>query len=243
MATYVMSDVHGLKNRYDCMMETIALTGDDHLYVIGDVIDRGEEGIAILLDLMKRDNVTVMLGNHEWMMLQYYMAKREHMYSQEDTDMITARWYQNHSAATIRDFEALDEATQSRMIHYLKRMPLIIADLEVNGTLYYLVHGYPLSEFTKGVIYPNDIIRAGKYVEEAVWNRIEEPVAFFDDRVVIYGHTPTLFLQETQPYGIWTAGKPLAESTLIDIDCGCAANNEASRLACLRLDDRRIFYF
>ena len=50
MSTYVMSDVHGLKDRYDAMLEALALQNEDTLFVLGDVIDRGRDGIAILLD-------------------------------------------------------------------------------------------------------------------------------------------------------------------------------------------------
>ena len=37
---YVMSDIHGNKRRFDSIMEQINLRPEDHLYVIGDVIDR-----------------------------------------------------------------------------------------------------------------------------------------------------------------------------------------------------------
>ena len=74
MSTYVMSDVHGLKDRYDAMLEALALQNEDTLFVLGDVIDRGRDGIAILLDIMNRDNVYMLLGNHEYMMKQYYEA-------------------------------------------------------------------------------------------------------------------------------------------------------------------------
>ena len=57
LSTYVMSDVHGLKDRYDAMLEALALQNEDTLFVLGDVIDRGRDGIAILLDIMNRDNV------------------------------------------------------------------------------------------------------------------------------------------------------------------------------------------
>ena len=46
-----MSDVHGLKDRYDAMLEALALQNEDTLFVLGDVIDRGRDGIAILLDM------------------------------------------------------------------------------------------------------------------------------------------------------------------------------------------------
>ena len=74
MSTYVMSDVHGLKCRYDAMLEALALKEEDTLYILGDVIDRGPDGIAILRDVMTREHVVMLLGNHEYMMKQYYEA-------------------------------------------------------------------------------------------------------------------------------------------------------------------------
>lgn len=57
------------------------LKDNDTLYIIGDVIDRGSSGIAILRDIMKRTNVELLLGNHEWMLLQSlllsYLASRK----------------------------------------------------------------------------------------------------------------------------------------------------------------------
>lgn len=57
MSTYVMSDVHGLKDRYDAMLKALALKEEDTLYILGDVIDRGPDGIAILRDEIGRAHV------------------------------------------------------------------------------------------------------------------------------------------------------------------------------------------
>ena len=67
---YVMSDIHGCLNRYRNVLRQIRLRKDDHLYILGDVIDRGPEGLRILKDTMERGNVTLLLGNHEHMMLE-----------------------------------------------------------------------------------------------------------------------------------------------------------------------------
>lgn len=67
---YVMSDIHGHMRRYKDIMRQIHLKKDDHLYVLGDVIDRWSHGLPILMDLIRRPNVTVLLGNHEHMMVE-----------------------------------------------------------------------------------------------------------------------------------------------------------------------------
>lgn len=64
---YCMSDIHGDYEKYRRMLETIPLREEDTLYILGDVVDRGPEPIAVLLDMMKRPNIRSILGNHEYM--------------------------------------------------------------------------------------------------------------------------------------------------------------------------------
>ena len=66
---YIMSDIHGGWNEYRDILEQIQFSDNDHLYMLGDAIDRGPDGIEVLLDIMARKNVTMLLGNHEKMML------------------------------------------------------------------------------------------------------------------------------------------------------------------------------
>ncbi|MBQ8338845.1 MAG: metallophosphoesterase [Clostridia bacterium] len=51
---YVMSDLHGCYEKYCRMLQKIQFSDSDELLVLGDVIDRGEGGIAILRDMMER---------------------------------------------------------------------------------------------------------------------------------------------------------------------------------------------
>ena len=66
---YVISDIHGNMRRFRSIMKQINLQPEDTLYVLGDVIDRFPYGIEILQELMAMPNVKMLLGNHEYMML------------------------------------------------------------------------------------------------------------------------------------------------------------------------------
>ena len=55
--TYVMSDLHGAYERYKRMLRLIEFSGNDTLFVLGDIVDRGENPAGILLDMMSRKNV------------------------------------------------------------------------------------------------------------------------------------------------------------------------------------------
>ena len=56
MSTYVMSDIHGQFFSYRKMLKEIEFSDDDFLYVLGDCIDRGPDGISIIQDIMNRKN-------------------------------------------------------------------------------------------------------------------------------------------------------------------------------------------
>ena len=66
---YVMGDIHGNLRRFESVMNQIQLAPEDTLYVLGDVIDRHPHGLLILRRFMKMGNVKMILGNHEYMML------------------------------------------------------------------------------------------------------------------------------------------------------------------------------
>ena len=65
---YVLSDIHGDMDAFDSILSQIQLGEDDHLYIIGDVIDRGPHSIELLQRIRKMRNTTMLLGNHEYMM-------------------------------------------------------------------------------------------------------------------------------------------------------------------------------
>ena len=48
MATYVVSDVHGYYNLFMNVLSQVGFSDRDYLWLIGDAIDRGPDGIKII---------------------------------------------------------------------------------------------------------------------------------------------------------------------------------------------------
>ena len=72
---YVISDIHGCYEEYMELLEKIKLSeANDHLYILGDALDRGPEPMKVLLDIMKRKNVTYITGNHDYLFC-YFIHK------------------------------------------------------------------------------------------------------------------------------------------------------------------------
>lgn len=232
---YVLSDIHGNQRRFASILQQIHLQPEDTLYVLGDVIDRHPGGIRILRRLMDMPNAKLLLGNHEYMMLRALGHPKD---SYTDDGTARAHWYRNGGKVTMDHFKRLRKTLRSEIIEYLLSLPLSY-DLTLNGVTYKLVHAAPADCFDRE---PQD----PKYqnpIHYAVWKRwsISEPAP--GDYTLIFGHTPTRYYRDIAPMEVWFDEKR------IGIDCGCGYPEDPEeelsrygRLACLRLEDGKVFY-
>ena len=212
---YCMADLHGERDFFLEMLKQIQFSPEDHLYILGDVIDRGTGSVDLLEQIMAAPNMTMLLGNHEQMCLSTLGPHNE--FGARDL------WRQNGGGTTYR--ELLYHCTpqrRNRMLRFLSGLPDYL-ELSVGDRHFYLVHGFP-----------------GDDHDTRIWGRVEpDSISPWPDTVCIVGHTPTMFLtgRLEEDFSIWHG------NGIIDIDCGCG-NLKAPqrRLACLRLDDMSEFY-
>lgn len=215
---YVLGDIHGMQESFDAILKQIDLQPEDTLFVIGDVIDRGAYGIPLLRRIMKMPNAKMLLGNHEYMMLQAI----EHP-SKETIGV----WYHNGGSFTHENFKHLRKEYKYEILDFLHSLPLNLS-VTVEGRDYLLVHGVPEDWYQPGSWYDNP-------AEYAVWERLKKGDWTESERTLIFGHTPTIYYQRSKPLSVWYSGN------MIGIDCG-APYGEEGRLACLRLEDGKVFY-
>ena len=69
MATYAFSDLHGDYQLWTAIKNYCK--DDDILFFLGDVNDRGNDGIKILQEMIDDPRIIYILGNHEDMLLGY----------------------------------------------------------------------------------------------------------------------------------------------------------------------------
>ena len=224
---YVLSDIHGNERRFESILKQIDLKSEDSLYVLGDVIDRYPGGIRILRMIMSMPNAKMILGNHEYMMLRALGYPCD---GNGDDGRALDHWYRNGGKVTHSHWKRIRKSLRQEMIRYLLDLPLSI-DIDVNGQSYKLVHGAPTDEYRNEPIHPSP-------THFAVWKRWSRDDTFSGDYTMIFGHTPTKYYQDDVPMKLWYGNR------CIGIDCGCGYPAEApeGRLACLRLDDGKVFY-
>lgn len=231
---YAASDLHGCSvDSFLGLLEQAGFSEKDFLYILGDVVDRGEHGAELLSWITQQSNVQLLLGNHEDMLLNCAFLFDE--VTEENLEKLTQdqlfwlrNWMRNGAAPTIAGFRKLlaeDPELVEGILEYLREAPLY-ACLEAGGTEYVLVHsGIGNFRLRK---------RLKSYSRhDLLWERPTPDVRYYPDKTVIFGHTPTAF------YGGEYRGREFRTDTWICIDAG-AAMGESPML--LRLDDKKAFY-
>lgn len=234
---YVMSDIHGCYKEFKAMLKLIHFSDNDELYIIGDVIDRGPEPISMLLDIASRENMHLILGNHEAMMRDAILKG------------YTILWYRNGGEITHEQFNKLSEEERVALLDYLTELPLY-KTISVNNKNYYLAH----STFKKEEDYESeedDVIWSREYNDyKYIHKMYPKTYEKYKDYTLVAGHTPTLKILLKEFYNVILEGKQYKTHIYIgkhyiNIDCGMANNNNEEmqvRLGCLRLDDMKEFY-
>lgn len=232
MAVYVMSDIHGNYEKYRQALEKINLQEHDILYVLGDVVDRGTGSCKILLDMMYRFNVIPLLGNHEFMATSVLSKLVEEI--TEDTldgfhqDFITGMltWFENGGQSTFEEFKKLQPEDRQAVLEYLEEFELY-EEITVSGQDYILVHaGLDNFEKTKPL--------SDYQLHEIIWAETDYEKVYFEDKILITGHTPVQLLSHGK------SDKILKKNNHIAIDCGCGFHE---KLGVLCLDTMEEMYF
>ena len=227
--------MHGYPlEKFKKFLKKVGFSGDDFLYILGDVVDRnGDGGVEMLCWLLEQPNVQLILGNHEAMLLSCSFVFEE--ITNENLQNVTSEklellntYMQNGGNVTLKALQKLNKSspeTVSYILDYLRNAPLYETVL-TEGNDFLLVHS--------GIDNFNKSKKLSQYIaNDFLWMWPELSDEYFDDIITVFGHTPTL------SYGKEYTGKILKTQTWIDIDVGAAYGQKP---ALLRLDDLKEFY-
>ena len=223
---YVMSDIHGCYDLYIKMLEKISFCEEDTMYILGDVVDRGKDGMKILLDIAMKSNIICLRGNHD----QQAAILLSNLYRLEEENCPKAlvevykMWLSDGGNATLMEYLKLSETEQKTAISIL-RTAALSKNIVVNGTEYLLAHTVP------------EVERLEDYekweVEEYTLGEPDYEELYFVDKYIITGHTPTGLIDKNFKGKIWRGNNHIA------IDCGAVFSGT---LGCLCLDTMEEFY-
>lgn len=230
--TYVIGDIHGNKEKYDAMLQKLSPKDTDAVFVLGDVIDIGDDGIAILQDMMYRANVYPVLGEHEYMAKKLLPIIAEKGSAEKALEALEGeekelleKWIDSKSEKTIADFLSLDDEGREAILDYLTEFAPY-EELEEGGKTFVLAHaginGFeedkPLEDYEE---------------EDFVFAKTDYGKIYYADKYLVTAHMPTVAI------GKEFAGKVYSKKRHIALDCGAAYGG---RLAAVCLNPLKVFY-
>lgn len=229
---YVIGDIHGNKEKYDEMLTKLSPAETDAVFVLGDVIDIGEDSIEILKDMMYRANIYPVLGEHEYMARKFFPliinAKtieeaKEKLDKEEKAEF--DKWLSMKSEKTVSDFLSLSDEEKESIIDYLSEFQAF-EEVEAGGKIFVLAHA-GIDNFESG----KDL---EEYAEEDfVFAETDYTKVYFKNKYLITGHKPTVAINQK------FMGKVYSKNGHIALDCGAAYGG---KLAAICLDVLKLYY-
>ena len=206
---YVMSDLHGRYDLFLRMLEKISFSACDTLYLLGDLIDRGPDGIQLIQDVMKRPNVIPFLGNHEDMFYRVIRKIGKPCTSDERSELTNTLfvWTQcNGGSVTWKDYCALSAEQRAAILAWLETFT-VYDEVCVGGNTFFLAHaGVGAWEPEKD---PNSCT-----LHDFLWGKTDYDRVYYRDKYLVTGHTPTGLIDPA------CSGRIIRKNNNIIIDCG-----------------------
>lgn len=236
---YVISDLHGYYDLLIKLLDKIKFSDNDILYIIGDICDRGPDSLKILFYIQKHQNIILIKGNHEQMMQEalYYGVYYDDLDYPSDACYL---WRANGGDMTIKNIRQYLQKDKlhyesyrvvrmlflKNLYDYLNNLPEYV-EVKINDKNYVLVHA--------GVDVRFPLEKQKSYA--LLWIRDDFHFSCGDlDKIYIFGHTPTVFLNMNRSFDIWYDE---VYQNKIGIDGGLACG-VAGQLNCLCLNDGEV---
>ena len=221
--TYVIANIHGNYSKFKDILSQISFREEDVMYVLGDMVDYGDEAMELIEDLSVRLNVYPVAGEHDFLAARMLKGFDRMLKSgaSPDPDYVAemTQWVKEGGQTTLEGFRALDEDGREGVLDYLEEMTLF-EEVEVRGKKYLLLHA-GIADFD-----PDSDLE--DYLPEDFFSEpLDASYPLIEGTTVVVGHAPT------------ASGKITYGEGSIFIDCGVA---DGGKLACLCLENGKEYY-
>lgn len=226
--TYAVANLHGCFDKFKKLLQKIRFSDNDVMYVLGDVVDHGEQPIELLCDLSMRYNVIPILGECDLRALELLRELADILSGATPDPEALARmteWIRDGGAKTMEGFKALSEDMREGVLEYLEDMSLY-EEVEAGGKKYLLVHA-GIADYSADT--PLEDYMPEDFISEAA----DPERRLIDGVTLVVGHTPTYKLEGAE------RGKIYHGEGSLFIDCGAVYDEP---LGCVCLENGKEYY-
>lgn len=235
MSVYLCSDLHGDFKGFKRLLDKVAFKPNGNkIYILGDIIDRGKENIALLeyiMSLYESGCASVIKGNHELFLERYLRG-----------ELSSKQWSAWGGFGTFNELCKLSSHQKARILDFVSTLPHFI-ELEAASKPCVLTHAGLMADFlveNKGKISVLKSLQKALNFDEFEF-LISPDIHYMShaelarlDKYLFVGHVPTFQLDiNGQNYII-------KNEFYTDLDSG--SGYSGGRVCALRLDDMKEFY-
>ena len=194
---FAISDIHGCYRTFKKLLKKVNFDGSDHLYVIGDFLNKGPRTQPLfehLYHLSQKGQLSLIRGNHEQMLLDVYEGTRKRYLFDKMGGLATLKSFGTKKVKSL----------PIELIEWIHSSPL---NLSVDQ--YIMVHG--------GI----DCTMENPLLEDPVqltlrnwYHKINH--SLIGDRIILHGHSPVKRTVIEFQY------QKMLYRNYLDLDSGCA---------------------
>lgn len=225
MNKFAISDIHGCRKTFLALLDKIAFSQNDELYLLGDYVDRGPDSKGVfdaIFDLKKNGyTLRCLRGNHEAILMRS-------MYDLTGLD----NWLQTDGKKTLDSFGV--ESAGDIPEPYLEFLRELDYHFETDG--YILVHAGLNFHLYDPLEDQRDLLVIRRWYDSIRYD-------WLGKRIILHGHTPMPYFE------IENQLLDLKKNQYLDLDAGCvyAGNERPDRsglgyLCAFDMANRRLFF-
>lgn len=201
---FVFSDIHG---RYDLWKQVKEYLHGQPAIFLGDAADRGPDGYQIMKELLDSPNIIYLKGNHEDMFVETaraYFKEKQSTCELSDFEVFGNAYRLLAYNGGYATWQAWKKDGRPRdIVNRLGRLPVYFSA----GQFDFCHSGCNKAEWENRENIPE---------KQLFWNRSHFPCDWFEDRILVHGHTPVEHLTCYKNFN----HEAVSYNNKIDIDIG-----------------------
>lgn len=227
--TYVVSNLYGRHDKFEKLTSKIHFKDKDVMYVLGNIVDYGEQSVELVEDLSMRVNVYCVLGEHDYnaylMLSEFDRILREGGAPTADFASKMIDWARDGGQSTLEAFKNADKDTREGFLEFISELP-VFEEAEIGGREYVLtcrgIEGFSPDKD----LYDYDL-------EAFVSGSMELTHEYYPDKTMVVGYLD----YEHTPAG--RAGKVSTHGSNIALACDMSENDD---VVCVCLETNEEYY-
>lgn len=227
--TYVVSNLYGRHDKFEKILKKISLKDRDVLYILGNIVDYGEESLKLINDISTRLNVYCVLGEHDYkafmLLSEFDRILKSGSAPSESFSREMIAWAADGGQPTLEAFKDADPDEKEGFLDYLSDLP-VFEETEVNGKEYILTcRGIDNFEENKDLL---------DYDLDCFINAyLDLNKTYYSDKTMVVGYID----YENTPEGC--QGKVISKNNNIALACDMSETDDA---ICLCLESGDVYY-